>query len=240
MSGAICPASHHCVQAGTWPRCRLPQRCPNPETRRSSPGGPGMDRAARRNRRPAASTRSKQRSGVGRCGLNLYDGPGCVPDTSRPCSLSRPTMPATPSRRRRDGVRQVVELIHDRAGHVVIHHRAIRHRRLPSHLTGRGGNGEVEERAARLVPGRQIPYPRLDPVIGVQPQPDPAVDRSPAGGGHAWSPRRPPTETTSWPGCGSISELPEGSVVVAEDKTHINLLPWSGRPGSPRAPASRS
>jgi transposase len=37
-----------------------------------------------------------------------------------------------------------------------------------------------------------------------------------------------------------ISELPEGSVVLAEDETHINLLPWAGRPGSSRAPGNRS
>jgi hypothetical protein len=37
-----------------------------------------------------------------------------------------------------------------------------------------------------------------------------------------------------------LGTLPEGAVVLAEDETHINLLPWVRPPGSPKAAASRS
>jgi Helix-turn-helix domain len=37
-----------------------------------------------------------------------------------------------------------------------------------------------------------------------------------------------------------LRELPDGAVVVAEDETHISLLPGSEPPGSPTAAASRS
>jgi Winged helix-turn helix len=36
-----------------------------------------------------------------------------------------------------------------------------------------------------------------------------------------------------------LRDLPDGAVVLAEDETHINLLPWSAPPGSPRGLASR-
>jgi transposase len=51
--------------------------------------------------------------------------------------------------------------------------------------------------------------------------------RSPAGGGLAWSPGATPTATRFWQPCGSrVAELPHGAVLLAEDETHINLLPW--------------
>src|SRR6266498_2413874 len=37
-----------------------------------------------------------------------------------------------------------------------------------------------------------------------------------------------------------IRDLPDGAVVLAEDETHINLLPWVGPPGSPEGLAKRS
>jgi transposase len=37
----------------------------------------------------------------------------------------------------------------------------------------------------------------------------------------------------------TIATLPHGAVVLAEDETHVNLLPWCARPGSPTALASR-
>jgi len=37
-----------------------------------------------------------------------------------------------------------------------------------------------------------------------------------------------------------LRDLPDGAVLLAEDETHINLLPWSARPGSPGGSASRS
>src|SRR5215216_4834856 len=51
--------------------------------------------------------------------------------------------------------------------------------------------------------------------------------RSPAGGGPGWSPRTTPTVTRSWPSCATPSpNFPDGAVVLAEDETHVNLLPW--------------
>jgi transposase len=38
----------------------------------------------------------------------------------------------------------------------------------------------------------------------------------------------------------AITDLPDGAVVLAEDETHINLLPWVRSTGSSRAPASGS
>jgi transposase len=38
----------------------------------------------------------------------------------------------------------------------------------------------------------------------------------------------------------AIAELPQGAVVLAQDETHLNLLPGCGRPGSSRAPTSGS
>jgi transposase len=38
----------------------------------------------------------------------------------------------------------------------------------------------------------------------------------------------------------AIAELPKGTVLLAEDEAHINLLPGCARPGSPAARASRS
>jgi hypothetical protein len=37
----------------------------------------------------------------------------------------------------------------------------------------------------------------------------------------------------------AISDLPQGTVVLAEDETHIDVLPWVRRPGSPAAAACR-
>jgi DDE superfamily endonuclease len=51
--------------------------------------------------------------------------------------------------------------------------------------------------------------------------------RSPAGGGPGWSPRATPTGRGVLGNLDqAIGELPEGAVVLAEDETHVNLLPW--------------
>jgi transposase len=53
------------------------------------------------------------------------------------------------------------------------------------------------------------------------------VREAPGGGGPGWSPRaNPDREQILTDLRQTIAELPDGAVVLAQDETHINLLPW--------------
>jgi hypothetical protein len=65
--------------------------------------------------------------------------------------------------------------------------------------------------------------------------------RSPAGGGPAWSPRATPDRDQILADLHhAIAKLPDGAVLLAEDETHINLLPWVRATWIPLGSGSRS
>jgi hypothetical protein len=55
-----------------------------------------------------------------------------------------------------------------------------------------------------------------------------------------WEAQRPNREQVLTNRHQQLRDLPEGAVVLAEDETHINLLPWVRATWIPTAPASMS